>query len=172
MDKIELINQLKHNSYRTEDGLTEEMFLFASRLIPLVNVDLLVTDKENRVLFSWRDDEFCGTGWHIPGGIIRHGETMTERLHKTAVREFGVDVDADDKPIKISEVFLDQEDRSHFISFLYNCHFVYDFDINKANKGKSETTPGYLKFFGWYPDLVWSQKHYMQYLQQFFMNDR
>lgn len=165
-----IVNQIQNDCYQTEDGLTDDMFLFASRLLPIVNVDLLVVDVENRVLLSWRDDEYCGTGWHIPGGIIRHGETMVERLHKTAVREFGVDVAVEEKPIKISEVFLKQEERSHFISFFYKCQLPSNFDIDKANEGKDETTPGYLKFFSSYPEngIVYSQCHYEAFLRDWF----
>ncbi|MEI7983545.1 MAG: NUDIX hydrolase, partial [Bacteroidota bacterium] len=37
-------------------GLPEEVFLFISRLTPMVNVDLLIKDKKGLALLSWRDD--------------------------------------------------------------------------------------------------------------------
>ena len=52
------------------EGLPEDLFLLATSLIPLANVDLFVHD-EKKVLLSWRDDAFHGKGWHIPGGCIR-----------------------------------------------------------------------------------------------------
>ena len=49
-------------------GLPEELFLFVSRITPLVNVDLLIQDDRGHTLLTWRDDEFHGAGWHVPGG--------------------------------------------------------------------------------------------------------
>src|SRR6185295_12919473 len=60
--------------------LPEDMFLLVSRLTPLVNVDLLIKDNQNRTLLTWRDDEYYGAGWHIPGGIIRFRETAADRV--------------------------------------------------------------------------------------------
>ena len=50
-------------------GLPEDVFLFVSRIIPLIAVDLLIQDDRSRTLLTWRDDEFYGPGWHAPGGI-------------------------------------------------------------------------------------------------------
>lgn len=50
------------------NGLPEELFLFATEITPMVNVDLLVRDDEGRILLAWRDDDIYGTGWHVPGG--------------------------------------------------------------------------------------------------------
>jgi colanic acid biosynthesis protein WcaH len=49
-------------------GSPYELFLFISRLVPMVNVDLLIYDEEGRILLTWRDEEIHGVGWHIPGG--------------------------------------------------------------------------------------------------------
>ena len=59
-------------------GLPEELFLFVSRLVPMVNVDLFISDDQGRVLLTWRDDEIFGAGWHIPGGMIRYKETAQD----------------------------------------------------------------------------------------------
>ena len=53
--------------------LPAKEFLEISKKTPLINVDLLIENEDGDVLLSWRDDEYCGTGWHIPGGIIHHG---------------------------------------------------------------------------------------------------
>ncbi len=50
-------------------GLREDVFLLVSRLLPLVNVDLLVQGQVRGTLLTWRDDAFYGPGWHVPGGI-------------------------------------------------------------------------------------------------------
>jgi colanic acid biosynthesis protein WcaH len=43
-------------------GLAEELFLFVSRVTPLVNVDLLIQDTGHRTLLTWRCDDHHGTG--------------------------------------------------------------------------------------------------------------
>ncbi|WP_074959461.1 NUDIX domain-containing protein [Ruminococcus albus] len=99
--------------------LSEKEFLYISSVTPLINVDLFVVNEFEEVLLSWRDDEYCGTGWHIPGGIIRHGETMKERLLQTANNELGSIPQFESSPCKITEIFLNQEYRDHFISHLF-----------------------------------------------------
>lgn len=61
-------------------GLPEEVFLFISRLTPMINVDLLIQDERKRTLLTWRDDERLGPGWHVPGGIIRFKEEIQLRV--------------------------------------------------------------------------------------------
>ncbi|MDR2604028.1 MAG: hypothetical protein LBC55_01570, partial [Desulfovibrio sp.] len=63
--------------------------MFTSSITPMLNVDLLVRDDAGRILLSWRDDALCGTGWHVPGGVVRFQETLAERVRKTALQELG-----------------------------------------------------------------------------------
>jgi colanic acid biosynthesis protein WcaH len=102
-------------------GLPEEIFLLVSRLTPLINVDLLIQDEAGRTLLNWRDDEYFGTGWHVPGGIIRYKEVAADRVRACAREELGAEVGFDPVPILVSETIRDQQDRGHFISLLYRC---------------------------------------------------
>jgi colanic acid biosynthesis protein WcaH len=38
-----------------KEGLPEEVFLFTSRISPMVNVDMLILNSCNEVLFTWRE---------------------------------------------------------------------------------------------------------------------
>lgn len=38
------------------EGLPEDIFLFVSRVTPLLNVDLLIKNESNRTLLTWRDE--------------------------------------------------------------------------------------------------------------------
>ena len=148
------------------NDLPENEFLYISSRTPLINVDMMVLNEDGKVLFSWRDDEFCGTGWHIPGGIIRHGETMKERLHITAERELGIVPAFEDAPCKISEIFLDQQYRNHFISHLFRGRCMRA-DVETVDVAER---PGELKWFDHYPGegIVYSQPSYVQYLKEYF----
>jgi len=146
------------------NGLPEELFLFLSRTTPLVNVDLLIKDENGRTLLSWRDDELCGIGWHIPGGIVRYKETFDERLQKTALSEIGTEVImADANPVNIGQTIIPgQTDRGHYVSFLYACRLPEGYKISNA---KSETDAGYLKWFSGCPEnLIEQQRLYSKFI--------
>jgi ADP-ribose pyrophosphatase YjhB (NUDIX family) len=107
------------------DGLPEEFFLFLSRFTPLVNVDLLIQDDRRRTLLTWRQDETYGSGWHIPGGIIRYKETAEDRIRATARRELGADVAFAPEPIAVEQAMDPvHRERGHFISLLYHCRLL------------------------------------------------
>ncbi len=105
--------------------LSEEMFLLASRLTPLVNVDLLIQDRQGRTLLTWRDDAWFGPGWHIPGGIIRLGESAGARIQAVAQSELATTVTFVAEPVQVLQLFdPDKSDRSHHISLLYRCRLA------------------------------------------------
>lgn len=103
-------------------GLSEPVFLLISRLTPLVNVDLLIKDEMGRTLLTWRDDIYHGSGWHIPGGIIRVKEVIHKRIAAVARLELGCKVVFEPCPVAINECIVEtRPERAHFISFLYRC---------------------------------------------------
>lgn len=91
------------------------LFRFVTEVMATSNVDLLVQDDAARVLLAWRDDPF-GTGWHVPGSIIRHREEIAHRIAACAADELGCAVDADDRPIALIQIF---DERSHSISLVF-----------------------------------------------------
>jgi ADP-ribose pyrophosphatase YjhB (NUDIX family) len=124
-----LIRQLDCQIDIEAGGLPEEVFLFVSRVTPLVNVDLLIQDDDGRTLLTWRSDRFYGPGWHVPGGIIRYKETAADRICICAEQELGAAVKFDAWPIHVHEnVDPNRSDRGHFISMLYRCRLVSDLD--------------------------------------------
>jgi hypothetical protein len=72
------------------------LFRFITEVTATTNVDLLVRHPAKGVLLAWRDDRF-GTGWHVPGSIIRHREEVTHRIAACALDEFGCGVNADER---------------------------------------------------------------------------
>jgi colanic acid biosynthesis protein WcaH len=112
-------------------GLPEELFLFISRVTPLVNVDLLIQDEHGRTLLTWRDDEFHGAGWHVPGGIIRFKETAADRIRACARQELGVEVAFDPAPIMVHESIRAEASRGHSIGLLFRCHLLGEPDVTR-----------------------------------------
>ncbi|MCM8796938.1 MAG: NUDIX hydrolase [Candidatus Omnitrophica bacterium] len=160
-DAIAVLNKAITNP---SDGLPEELFLFISRITPLVNVDLLIKDEFGRTLLSWRDDQYCGKGWHIPGGIIRFKETLEERVKKVAENEIGIDIKFDPVPIAINQLIHSERDiRSHFISILYKCFLPSTFV--PENRGLFNKDTGYLMWHNSCPrDLLKVHEIYKKYI--------
>ena len=121
MTLSDAIHDLEKLSGEPAAGLPEELFLFASRITPLVNVDLLIQDQDHRTLLTWRDDDHHGTGWHVPGGIIRYKETAHQRIREVARLELGSTVEFEPAPLAVMETITPERNRGHFISLLYRC---------------------------------------------------
>ncbi len=136
------IADVKKASPTPQQGLPEPVFEMVTTLTPMVNVDLLIRDDTGRILLVWREDDICGCGWHIPGGIVRYKERMEDRLQKTAEKELGTRVAFDKVPIAINEVFVEQEIRGHFISFLYQCYLPSGYQLPQTARVEDNHLPG------------------------------
>ena len=165
MNIADAIKVLDKNVKNPSDGLPDDVFYYISRNTPLVNVELLIKDEKNRTLLSWRDDQYCGQGWHIPGGIVRFKETLITRVKKVAETEIGTSVAYATSPVAIKEIILnDRVIRGHFISFLYKCFLSSTFI--PENKGIPPFSAGYLKWHDSCPDdLLKIHDVYREYIQ-------
>ncbi len=163
MHTSDAIKYLDEQVADAKNGLPEDVFLFISRMTPMVNVDLLIKDENNRVLLSWRDDQYAGKGWHIPGGIVRFKEKLEERLTKISQGEIGTIVEFNPIPLAFNEFFCTQKTRGHFLSILYQCSLSRDFV--PENKGLTDSSPGFLKWHNKCPkNLVSIQETYRKYI--------
>jgi colanic acid biosynthesis protein WcaH len=146
------------------EGLPDELFYYISRTTPLVNVDLLIKDEKGRTLLAWRDDQYSGRGWHVPGGIVRFKETLETRIKKVAEIEIGASVIFDSVPIALNQIILPERDiRSHFISILYKCFLSKEFI--PQNNGLSIKDNGYLQWHNSCPaELLKCHEIYRKYI--------
>lgn len=125
---IDLLESLIKNP---SEGLPEEIFLFVSRITPIINVDLLIKNENNHTLLTWRDNGYWSPGWHIPGGIVRYKETISDRINAVAASELGAAVKFKKDPLAINEVILpSMKNRAHSISLLYECSLISSLDEN------------------------------------------
>lgn len=145
-------------------GLPDEVFYYISRTTPLVNIDLLIKDENGRTLLSWRNDEYAGKGWHVPGGIIRFKETLETRIKKVAETEIGVAVKYDPTPVAMNELIHHERDlRGHFISILYKGSLPASFI--PENRGLSPDDAGYLMWHDSCPSgLIKYHEIYRRYI--------
>ena len=57
---------------------------------PLISIDLIVQDSEDRVLLGWRTNEPARSTWFVPGGVIRKDEPLNEAFARIAKIELGL----------------------------------------------------------------------------------
>ena len=165
MNITEAIARLKQEVPHPSKGLPDDLFYYISSTTPIINVDLLIKDKNKRTLLAWRDDVYAGKGWHIPGGIIRFKETIEKRIYEVARIEIGSCVYFYyPEPIAINEIFnYEHEVRSHFISLLYRCTLPSNFVVKNIKSSRFD--PGYLMWHKSCPDdLLKFQDIYRKYL--------
>mgnify|MGYP001484431629 CR=1 FL=1 len=141
-----LIEKIELNIKNPSKGLPDDIFYLVGRLTPYINVDLLVKNDLGQTLLSWRDEtsfnNSVGSGWHIPGGIIRFKELAETRVKKVAEKELDATVSFLNKPLEINEIMnKDRDVRGHFLSLLYECKLTSPlneanmFDINSPKNG-------------------------------------
>lgn len=162
----DLLQKIRNKIQNPREELPEEIFLFATEITPMVNVDLLIYDNDGRILLSWRDDKFYDKGWHVPGGILRLQETFEQRIQRTALDEIGCMVEHSGEPIEIVPIICkDMVQRSHFISFVYKCKLAEGYEIDNGEKKENEA--GYLKWFEKCPDnLLDVHSFYKKYFKE------
>ena len=162
MEVQEAIARLDEAAGDAQGGLPEELFLFVSRVTPLINVDLLIQDAEKRTLLTWRDDEFFGQGWHLPGGVIRYKERAVDRIQKCAEEELGAEVDFESSPTLIVETAEERRTRGHFISLLYRCTLRSELDP-KRQAGEQPQIGQWAWLRGCPKNLIKAQRVYERY---------
>ena len=150
------VDLLRNAHLDARHGLPEDLFLLVSSLVPLPNVDMLVTDKKGRILLSRRNDKFFEKSWHLPGGCLRYGESLEECLQNTARRELGCEVLFGGDPVTVKNVLRGKnydlpypDERGLNVGILFHCT-VPD-NVILDNGSRSEEENGYLKWFSSLP---------------------
>ncbi len=125
------MNNLIKNKNNLAIELGEDIFQLVSAITPIVNVDLLIKNKFNQTLLTWREDNFFGPGWHIPGGVIRYKELISSRIVKVAQNELKITkIKEISKLLALNEYLAVRRVRGHGISLLYECK-LYELDEKK-----------------------------------------
>ena len=117
------INILKNRIGDPTKGLPEDLFQFISSIFPLVNVDLMIRDQNNRILLSWRNDDIFKNLWHFPGRILRFKDSLKQCAYDLIKNEIKHDIILNECLLEWNEIIENHPERdnvrSHFISFLY-----------------------------------------------------
>ena len=98
--------------------MPQELFeIYVSKGVNVI-VELVIFNKEGKILLTWRNDKFY-YGWHIPGGFMGVGETLGQAAQRIAKREIGGHVRA----LKFASLlnYRSQDPRSHSFCLLHTC---------------------------------------------------
>ena len=171
-----LKSEMDEEGIDPREGLPKELFIFATMLIPMVNIDMLILNGKGQFLLSWREDQYHGKGWHIPGGCLRLKERLRERVLQTAINEIGCEVSISDEPLCIKESICEemrpqldnQLERSHGISFLYRCELPNGYEVPETVNGTA------LRWFDEIPEdfLPTHRKLYEEFIKNYIRNKR
>lgn len=166
MDIRSLVDALESQIADPKQGLPEEVFLFVSRLTPMVNVDLLLKNSRNETLLTWREDQFYGPAWHVPGGIVRFKETLKNRISIVAKAELGASVEFNKEPLAITEMMASgRNTRGHFISLLYECRLGSPLDPERQYISGTPRNGEWAWHAGCPDELIQPHQVYRQFIE-------
>lgn len=121
--------------------LSYQEFLEVITRTPLVSIDLIIRDPDNRILLGYRINEPAKDKWFVPGGRITKGETIEdafqrvcqteieERHSKSEARLIGVFTHDHDK-----NVFLVEGIRTHYVVLAYELRFDKAFELKQTEQ--------------------------------------
>jgi len=145
-------------------GLPEPVFRLLGRITPVVNVDLLVRNARGETLLTWRQDDLY-LGWHLPGGVVRFQEPMTNRVAEVARIELGAAVSMSAHPLAVNEIIEPgRAARGHFVSFLFECALTSDLDEARRYRGGVPSDGEWAWHAACPPDLIGTHAIYRRFI--------
>jgi colanic acid biosynthesis protein WcaH len=76
--------------------LNKDEFAQVVRNTPLVSIDLIIRDPDQRVLVGLRTYEPAKGKWFVPGGVVRKYERLVDAFARIVKAEIGLDASIDD----------------------------------------------------------------------------
>jgi len=72
--------------------LTKKEFDAIYSKVPRLTVEVIVKNKDGAVYLTKRDIEPCKEQWHLPGGTVYFGESLSEAVKRIASKELNIEV--------------------------------------------------------------------------------
>ena len=114
-----LEQQIENPSLR----LPEEMFLFNTKIAPMINGDLFIRNDQTHTLLTWREDGIGLPEWHTSRESVRFKERMADPIAAVVGTEVGAPVTFKHKPLATNEVMQpSRKVQGCLISLLFDCH--------------------------------------------------
>lgn len=71
--------------------LSRDAFLAVLRDTPLISIDLIVEDRQGKVLLGWRRNAPARDFWFVPGGRVRKDERLDLAFTRLCIEELGLE---------------------------------------------------------------------------------
>ncbi len=114
--------------------LPQHLFNYVSSITPLISVELIIKCPSNLVLLSWRDDGLYGPGWHLPGGVVRHKESLIDRIHAVASTECCIESFEPCTFLQVNQIMNPNRDlRGHFLAFAFGLSIDFVPSVDQRN---------------------------------------
>ena len=102
-------------------SLPSDIWAGIVRHAPLISIDLIVRDAQQRILLGLRANKPAQGWWFVPGGVIRKGETLDAAFARISETELGI------KLARAQARFLGLHEHHYadsFVGDIFGTHYV------------------------------------------------
>jgi len=116
--------------------MNDEKFLDVIDSTPLVSIDLLLEDKDGRVLLGKRRNKPAKDFWFVPGGRVRKNERLSDAIIRISMTELGIEITIDQAQLMgafdhiYADNFAGKEGiNTHYVAMGYQVKMIADLSI-------------------------------------------
>jgi len=116
--------------------IDKEDFLKIIDLTPLVSIDLIIKNSEDRYLLGKRSNRPARGYWFVPGGRIMKNEKIGDAIRRISITELGVEISLSDaqlygvyQHIYDDNCFSEKEINTHYVVLAYSTVIEEDFAV-------------------------------------------
>lgn len=106
--------------------LSDTEFAEVIKNTPLVSIDLIIKNREGKILLGRRNNEPAKNYWFVPGGRIYKNETISQAFKRISKNELNIDIDFKDARligpfdhIYTTNMFNNSEFGTHYVALAY-----------------------------------------------------
>jgi colanic acid biosynthesis protein WcaH len=116
--------------------MNDDTFLDVIDATPLVSMDLLLEDKDGRVLLGKRMNKPAQGYWFVPGGRIRKNESLSDAIIRISMTELGIEITIDQVRLigAFDHIYTDnfagkEGVNTHYVAMGYQAKMIADLSI-------------------------------------------
>ena len=148
--------------------IDKENFLQIINLTPLVSIDLILEDQQQKFLLGKRNNRPAKGYWFVPGGIIRKNEKISEAIKRISSAELGTAFSITNATLFGVYEHLYEDNFSgaqgistHYVVLAYKIKVVKNFKIQPDSQ--------HLKMKWWSKNNLLNEPEVHQYTKNYFI---
>jgi colanic acid biosynthesis protein WcaH len=121
--------------------LDKKQFLEVIDRTPLVSIDLVIRDNENKILLGRRVNEPAKGKWFVPGGRIEKGEDINDAFKRISKAEIGIEYSRREARLigafthlYDTNVFLEDNISTHYVALAYELQLPERIEVSKREQ--------------------------------------